>query len=806
MKINSSLNEDIAIQIENLTVRYRVPGEKISTIKEYLDRIFTRKLRYKEFVALKNLNLTIKKGERIGIIGHNGAGKSTLLKAIAHVIKPTEGSVEVFGSIAPLLELGAGFDQELSGIRNIYLNGSFLGKSKKYLDSVRDDIIDFAELGEFINYPVKNYSSGMRAKLGFAIATQVDSDILLVDEVFGVGDENFKRKSKDKMLKMINSGKTVIIVSHDMTQMVDLTDRVLWMDNGEIIEDGPPQEVCDKYCAYMFERQNIVVEHRAARPVRRKERKERKQEADDKTAKSKNNFYKKTGIFDRFLNDSEMIDELLKDRRVLRKIYSDETIIEDILESEGALDFIVENDDLLYDIFQNDSVQMKAAENPYLFADFEQRAYKIIGKVDECIYYGESGLLYVKGWNLPIDAYSDVKIFLGDELLGEANIHLRRTGANKSNANPLDKYPGWEFLGEVSLKGEVNEITAVVLHHNEVLARNTAVIEIQAGKLPSTLEYKYSENVSEVTCWDMYQKYILGSFSLLSFQRKNAYNRLLEEQVGIGCFYKKNYCSEGGEFGFRLVTNALGLRGPADTNAQYAVIGGGIGLGLGVDEKNVWYSNEVFSSNWINLCYACEPNQLLRLMDRHLMKGYKLKHAILLYEASFWSVGVSTTPTAGNIIAGLQSEEALTKERESFFEFYNKVCEGFFRIVKVNNEVKLLNCQYGLFDFKKYMQKCDEVIRNWSDYLEKFERITVLRIPNTAYLYAFEGQDDGFRELKENQDYGWELFINNFKDYKNMNFIEVKDFDLQDFLYTPGFLSEKGNAKLRKWIIDSISK
>ena len=328
-------NEEYAVEIHGLTVRYRIPSEKIGGVKEYLDKLITHKLEHKEFVALKKVDLTIRKGERIGIIGHNGAGKSTLLKIIAHVIKPSEGTIKVTGSIAPLLELGAGFDLELTGIENIYLNGSILGKSKRYLDSVKEDIIEFAELGEFINYSVKNYSSGMRAKLGFAVATQVDSDILLVDEVFGVGDENFKRKSKEKMIQMINSGKTVIIVSHDMTQIVDLTDRVIWMHNGEIIEEGDPQEICDKYCDYMLEHQNVAIEHRKAKPVKKEvhQKKRRKaqvfQEQKNKNTVSK--LAQKVGVLDKILNDPLAIDKLVYDRRILKRIQNDDSIIENII-------------------------------------------------------------------------------------------------------------------------------------------------------------------------------------------------------------------------------------------------------------------------------------------------------------------------------------------------------------------------------------------------------------------------------------------------------------------------------------------
>jgi ABC-2 type transport system ATP-binding protein len=184
----------IDVNVNNVTMKFRLSNEKVDSLKEYLLRIVKKDMGYSEFHALQNVSFKINSGERVGIIGHNGAGKSTLLKIISGVMKPTEGEISVNGNIAPLLELGAGFDLELSGAENIYLNGAILGKTKKYLDSKYDEIIEFSGLQDFINTPVKNYSSGMRARLGFSIATQVDPDILIVDEVLGVGDQQFKRK------------------------------------------------------------------------------------------------------------------------------------------------------------------------------------------------------------------------------------------------------------------------------------------------------------------------------------------------------------------------------------------------------------------------------------------------------------------------------------------------------------------------------------------------------------------------------------------------------------------------------------
>lgn len=239
------------IHVNNVTMKFRLSNEKVDNLKEYLVRVLKKDIRYTEFYALKSINFEIYSGERVGIIGHNGAGKSTLLKIISGVMKPTEGKVSVNGNIAPLLELGAGFDPEFSGAENIYLNGAILGKTEKYLDSKYQEIIDYSDLGDFIHTPLKNYSSGMRARLGFSIATQINPDILIIDEILGVGDQQFREKSSKKMMEMMNSGKTIILVSHNLKQIENLTDRVIWLNKGEIKEIGETKSVCSKYEAFM---------------------------------------------------------------------------------------------------------------------------------------------------------------------------------------------------------------------------------------------------------------------------------------------------------------------------------------------------------------------------------------------------------------------------------------------------------------------------------------------------------------------------------------------------------------------------
>ncbi len=241
-------SKEIAISVKNVTMEYKITKDKIDTIKEFVIRTIKRNKRpATKFVALKDISFDISKGDKIGIIGFNGAGKSTLLKLLSRVYDPTEGNIEIKGKIAPLLELGAGFDNNYSGKANIFLNGAFLGFSEAFLKEKYDEIVEFSELGESINYPVKNYSSGMRTKLGFSIATLVNPDILILDEILSVGDIKFQKKSADKLRSLIDSGITVLLVSHSVSQIRDICNKAIWLDEGKIKMMGEVNVVCDAY-------------------------------------------------------------------------------------------------------------------------------------------------------------------------------------------------------------------------------------------------------------------------------------------------------------------------------------------------------------------------------------------------------------------------------------------------------------------------------------------------------------------------------------------------------------------------------
>jgi len=237
----------IVIQLNNVSVKYLVNYDKISSMKEFIISSITKKVQYEEFWALKNINVEVKKGEVIGIIGHNGAGKSTLLKVISGILKPTDGVVAVNGNIVPMLELGSGFDFDLTGRENIFLNGAILGYSKQFLEEKFDEIVEFSELGRFIDLPIRNYSSGMMMRLAFSIATVVNPEILIVDEILAVGDADFQQKSRARMMELMSGGTTVLFVSHTLSQIREMCNRVIWLEHGEIKVIGNAQEVCNMY-------------------------------------------------------------------------------------------------------------------------------------------------------------------------------------------------------------------------------------------------------------------------------------------------------------------------------------------------------------------------------------------------------------------------------------------------------------------------------------------------------------------------------------------------------------------------------
>ena len=237
------------IRIKNVSMKFNMDIEKDFSIKQAFINLFTKKKKKKNeyFWALKNVTCSVNKGDVVGLIGSNGAGKSTLLKVVSGVMKPTSGKVEVDGVISPMIELGAGFDQNLTARENIYLNGAILGYSKKFLDSKFDEIVEFSELKDFLDVPVKNFSSGMTAKLAFSIATIVEPEILIVDEILSVGDLRFQEKSKNKMMEMIKGGTTVLYVSHSLESIKDLCNKVVWLDHGQVVKMGDTKEICDEY-------------------------------------------------------------------------------------------------------------------------------------------------------------------------------------------------------------------------------------------------------------------------------------------------------------------------------------------------------------------------------------------------------------------------------------------------------------------------------------------------------------------------------------------------------------------------------
>jgi len=244
---NKYFNQEEIIRLENVSVKYRIPEERIGTFKEYAIRFLQRKIQYRSFWALDNVNISIHRGEVYGLIGRNGAGKSTLLKVISRVLRPTKGRIVIYGKVAPLLEVGAGFHPELTGRENIFLNGALLGYSQKEMEACFDQIVDFAELRQFIDASIRTYSSGMYTRLGFAVATAHVPDILLVDEILSVGDGAFQQKCFTRINEFRKQGATIVMVSHSMEQVENLCQRVAWINKGKVELEGDPITIINAY-------------------------------------------------------------------------------------------------------------------------------------------------------------------------------------------------------------------------------------------------------------------------------------------------------------------------------------------------------------------------------------------------------------------------------------------------------------------------------------------------------------------------------------------------------------------------------
>lgn len=243
--------EKIMIDVDHVTIRFNLSSQKVDNLKEYLVKLVKHELMFQEFLAVKDVSFQVHKGEAWGLIGANGSGKSTMLKAISGIMKPYKGTVTVNGSVAPLIELGAGFDPECTARENIYLNGCVLGHSEKFMREHFDEIVEFAEIGQFLDSPIKNFSSGMKARLGFSVATMIKPDILIVDEVLAVGDYKFQQKCMKRMRELLDGGTTLLFVSHNTDQVRNLCDHAVWLDHGVARMQGEVNEVCNAYMEEM---------------------------------------------------------------------------------------------------------------------------------------------------------------------------------------------------------------------------------------------------------------------------------------------------------------------------------------------------------------------------------------------------------------------------------------------------------------------------------------------------------------------------------------------------------------------------
>lgn len=243
--------KNVMIDVDHVTIRFNLSSQKVDNLKEYLVKLMKHELMFQEFLAVQDVSFQVRRGEAWGLIGVNGSGKSTLLKAISGIMKPYKGTVTVSGSVAPLIELGAGFDPECTARENIYLNGCVLGHSEKFMQEHFDEIVEFAEIGQFLDSPIKNFSSGMKARLGFSVATMVKPDILIVDEILSVGDYKFKQKCMKRMNELLSGGTTLLFVSHNVDEVRQLCDHALWIDKGVARMQGEANAVCNAYMEEM---------------------------------------------------------------------------------------------------------------------------------------------------------------------------------------------------------------------------------------------------------------------------------------------------------------------------------------------------------------------------------------------------------------------------------------------------------------------------------------------------------------------------------------------------------------------------
>ena len=244
-------NNRIMVDVNHVTIRFNLSSQKVDNLKEYMIKLVKHELMFQEFFAVNDVSFQVRSGEAWGLIGANGSGKSTMLKAISGIMKPYKGSIQVYGNVAPLIELGAGFDQECTARENIYLNGCVLGHSEKFMREHFDEIVNFAEIGQFLDSPLKNFSSGMKARLGFSVATMVKPEILIVDEILSVGDYKFKQKCMQRMKELLGGGTTLLFVSHNIEEVQRLCDHAIWLDKGVARMQGSAQEVCEAYIEEM---------------------------------------------------------------------------------------------------------------------------------------------------------------------------------------------------------------------------------------------------------------------------------------------------------------------------------------------------------------------------------------------------------------------------------------------------------------------------------------------------------------------------------------------------------------------------
>lgn len=785
-------NEDVAIELNSVSMKYIGSDEKIDSIKEYFIKKVKGKVELNRFVALEDVNLIIRKGDRVGLIGHNGAGKSTLLKLISGVMKPTSGKIIVRGSIAPMLELGAGFDYDFTGRENIYFNGAILGKSQSYIKEKEEEIVKFAALGSFIDSPVKNYSSGMRAKLGFSIITNLDAEIIIIDEVLSVGDISFKKKSEEKIKALIYSGKTILLVSHSLEQIKNLTDYVVWIDNGRIKEVGPSEIVCEKYKKYMLNGADIKFDGRKERIY-------------------------KVGKFNKLIKDKLLYKIILEDEYLRNRFLSIDKICEELKgNSKKTVDLLSklkEDSDSVYNgdvLLLGDSGQLeKAVENNIKFkneiveilannraiqkeiekkADEIEKAKREAIEVDSVSYYEEFGVLVAEG-NIAADY--------------EGRVAINSDGQIVNRELPIRK-------NEFFYKGETKRFNWIIIERMAEFAKVTldffcegVASNHEEVKLEQVLKSSISVHMDgekNTIVSNFFKDHFMSGANTYSYSFKNSWVSRLERDRFLG--YRIKAASCGDEEGLFLA-NQLGMRGPDDVRAENVVFGDSQVMSINCKPGENWFDDKIFDANWLNMGFATSIKAITSRFESCYQGNYG--HAVFVYTPRFYTDNLQYEDLYGNvdrIFRNFKYSEEITTDEE-FSQFLIDLCKGVIEIYNTESGLVLVRTTYGVLDFEKLELKFKSALEDLKVLLGRFNSIDVIEIPLKEDLFE-SLETDKFMKIRENHEKGAALLRDALASMSSKVRFSKLELELDDYQRADVYLSSKGQAKLKVKMKESL--